>query len=197
MKLILLNGYDIKVIYTYIYGSEVKATQLLFLTPGTVAHLAPLSMRISQAKILECLTQFTNKYLQQFHLESLQCSQNLSHQLHQNLLELNCPTGIFNYRIEEFPIAYRPIGINLFVYTLKLHVLVAQSCPTLCDPTDCSLPGSAVHGILLGNNNIGVHNQPFPSSDLPEPGVEPGLLHCRRILYRLSHQENSNSTIAA
>ena len=25
---------------------------------------------------------------------------------------------------------------------------VAQSCPTLCDPMDCSLPGSSVHGIL-------------------------------------------------
>ena len=25
---------------------------------------------------------------------------------------------------------------------------VAQSCPTLCDPGDCSLPGSSVHGIL-------------------------------------------------
>ena len=25
---------------------------------------------------------------------------------------------------------------------------VAQSCPTLCDPTDCSPPGSSVHGIL-------------------------------------------------
>ena len=27
-------------------------------------------------------------------------------------------------------------------------VLVAQSCPTLCDPIDRSLPGSSVHGIL-------------------------------------------------
>ena len=27
-------------------------------------------------------------------------------------------------------------------------VLVAQSCPTLCEPTDCILPGSSVHGIL-------------------------------------------------
>ena len=26
--------------------------------------------------------------------------------------------------------------------------LVARSCPTLCDPMDCSLPGSSVHGIL-------------------------------------------------
>ena len=25
---------------------------------------------------------------------------------------------------------------------------VAQSCPTLCDPVDCSPPGSFVHGIL-------------------------------------------------
>ena len=24
----------------------------------------------------------------------------------------------------------------------------AQSCPTLCDPTACSLPGSSVHGII-------------------------------------------------
>ena len=28
-------------------------------------------------------------------------------------------------------------------------VLVAQSCPTLCNPMDCSSPGSSVHGILL------------------------------------------------
>ena len=27
-------------------------------------------------------------------------------------------------------------------------VLVAQSSPTLCDPMDCSPPGSSVHGIL-------------------------------------------------
>ena len=26
--------------------------------------------------------------------------------------------------------------------------LPAQSCPTLCDPLDCSLPGSSVHGIF-------------------------------------------------
>ena len=27
-------------------------------------------------------------------------------------------------------------------------VLVTQSCPTLCDPVDCSPPGSSVHGIV-------------------------------------------------
>ena len=25
---------------------------------------------------------------------------------------------------------------------------VVQLCPTLCDPIDCSLPGSSVHGIF-------------------------------------------------
>ena len=28
------------------------------------------------------------------------------------------------------------------------NILVAQLCPTLCNPMDCSLPGSSVHGIL-------------------------------------------------
>ena len=30
----------------------------------------------------------------------------------------------------------------------KVKVLVAPSCPTLCDPMDCTPPGSSVHGIL-------------------------------------------------
>ena len=30
----------------------------------------------------------------------------------------------------------------------KVKVLVAQLCLTLCDPMDCSLPGSSVYGIL-------------------------------------------------
>ena len=30
----------------------------------------------------------------------------------------------------------------------NVKVKVAQSCPTLCNPMDCSLPGSSVHGIL-------------------------------------------------
>ena len=31
---------------------------------------------------------------------------------------------------------------------VKVKVLVAQSCLTLCDPMDYNLPGSSVHGIL-------------------------------------------------
>ena len=33
---------------------------------------------------------------------------------------------------------------------------------------------------------------PFPSpADLPNPGIKPGLQHCRQTLYRLSHQEST------
>ena len=48
---------------------------------------------------------------------------------------------------------------------------VAQSCPTLCDPVDCSPLGSSVHGILQQESWSGL---PLPSpGDLPDPGMEP------------------------
>ena len=34
------------------------------------------------------------------------------------------------------------------ILNLKVKVLVAQSCLTLCNPMNCGLPGSSVHGIL-------------------------------------------------
>ena len=41
-----------------------------------------------------------------------------------------------------------------------------------CDPLDCSLPGSSVHGILQARVLSGL---PFPSpEDLPDPGIKPG-----------------------
>ena len=34
------------------------------------------------------------------------------------------------------------------ILNTKSQSEVAQSCPTLCDPMDCSLPGSSIHGIF-------------------------------------------------
>ena len=49
-----------------------------------------------------------------------------------------------------------------------------QSWPTLCDPMDCSPPGSSVHGILQARVLEGVA---MPSSgDLPDPGIKPASL---------------------
>ena len=42
--------------------------------------------------------------------------------------------------------AESPGTFQQFIFNTKL--LVAQSCPTLCDPVDCSPPSSSVHGIL-------------------------------------------------
>ena len=56
--------------------------------------------------------------------------------------------------------------------TVSSQSEVAQSCPTLCDPTDCSLPGSSVHAIFKARV---LEWLPFPSpGDLPDPGIEPG-----------------------
>ena len=38
--------------------------------------------------------------------------------------------------------------INLPVYKHICVVLVAQSCPTLCHPLDCSPPGSSIYGMF-------------------------------------------------
>ena len=65
--------------------------------------------------------------------------------------------------------------------------LVAQLCPTLCDPMNCSPPGSAVHGDPPGENT-GVGYHPLFQGIFPTQGSHSGLPHCRRILYRLSHQ---------
>ena len=54
---------------------------------------------------------------------------------------------------------------------MVVAVLVTQLCSTLCDPMDCSLPGSSVHGILQARILEWVAI-PF-SRDLPNPGIEP------------------------
>ena len=45
---------------------------------------------------------------------------------------------------------YGPYFFNSLNHSmsLKVRVLVTQSYPSLCDPMDCSPPGSSVHGIL-------------------------------------------------
>ena len=48
--------------------------------------------------------------------------------------------------------------VTLFPLGMLCCALVTQSCPTLCDPTDCSPLGSSVHGISPGKNTgVGCH----------------------------------------
>ena len=65
--------------------------------------------------------------------------------------------------------------------------LVAQLCLILCDPTDCSLPGSSDHGDSPGKNT-GVGCHALLQGIFPTQGSNPGLPHCKWILYCLSRQ---------
>ena len=49
--------------------------------------------------------------------------------------------------------------------------LVAQSCPTLCDPMYCSTPGSSIHGNSPGRILEWVALP--PPGDLPNSGIKP------------------------
>ena len=80
-----------------------------------------------------------------------------------------------------------------------VRVLVTQSCLTLHDPLDCNPSGSSVHGILdcnpsgssvhgIPGKNTGVGCHALLQGIFPTQGSNLGLLHCRQILYHLSHQ---------
>ena len=77
------------------------------------------------------------------------------------------------------------IFVNIWKITLNsvkvVKIKVAQSCPTLCDPMDYTVQGIRQVRILEW--------VAFPFSRVfPTQGLNPGLLHCRRILYQLSHK---------
>ena len=57
---------------------------------------------------------------------------------------------------------------------MKVKALVAQSCPTLCDPMNCSPPSFSVYGILQARILEWV-TYPSPG-DLPNPGIKPRSL---------------------
>ena len=62
---------------------------------------------------------------------------------------------------------------------------VPLSCPTLCHPMNCSLPGSSVRGILRARIRSSL---PYPSpGDLPNPRTETSSPALREDFYCLSH----------
>ena len=66
-----------------------------------------------------------------------------------------------------------------------------QLCLTLGNPMDCSPPGSSVHGILQARK---LEWAAMLSSRglFPTQGSNSHLLHCRQILYPLSHLGSPN-----
>ena len=56
-----------------------------------------------------------------------------------------------------------------------MHAKSLQSCPILCDPMDCSLPGSSVHVDSPGKNT-GVGCYALPQCIFPTQGLNRSLL---------------------
>ena len=79
------------------------------------------------------------------------------------------------------------IGFSVHSVCCTVLCLVTQSCLTFCDPMHFSLPDSSLHGNSPGKYT-GVSSSAFLQGLFPTQGSNPGLLHCRRILYCLSHQ---------
>ena len=74
--------------------------------------------------------------------------------------------------------------LSEFVLSTGVKVKVAQWCLTLCNPMDYT-----VHGILQARVLEWVASCSLLQGIFPTQGSNPGLLHCRRILYQLSQRE--------
>ena len=83
----------------------------------------------------------------------------------------------------------------MYTYIRVSMCLVAQSCLTLCDPMDCTLPGSSVHGDSSGKNT-GMSCHALLQGIFPTQESNPGLPHCSQALYRLSHQGSPHTYIS-
>ena len=93
--------------------------------------------------------------------------------------ELNWTELRHTYDIKKY------INGNLESGLVKCIVFITQSCLTLWDPIDYPPPRSSVHGILQARilEWVAVLQGVFWTQ-----GSNLGLLHCRQILYCLSHQ---------
>ena len=76
----------------------------------------------------------------------------------------------------------------------KGEVLLARSCSTICDPVDYSRPGSSVHRIFQTRILEWVAIS-FSRRSSQTQGSNLGLLHCKQILYHLSHQRSLRQSI--
>ena len=68
-----------------------------------------------------------------------------------------------------------------------MKVLVTQSCPTLCNPMDCT-PIRFLCPWDFPGKETGVVCHFLLQGIFLTQGLNPGLLHCRQILYQLSYQ---------
>ena len=64
---------------------------------------------------------------------------------------------------------YRTFSSSPIPITTCIHAKLLQSCPTLCDPMDCSPPGPSVHEILQALEWVDLPS----SGESSQPGIKP------------------------
>ena len=82
---------------------------------------------------------------------------------------------------------YCTIALIPHASKVKWHK-VTQSCLTLCDPMDYSLPGFSIHGIFQAKVPEWVAISFSRGSSQPRNWTWLGVPYCRQMLYPLSHQ---------
>ena len=104
----------------------------------------PLSLKSKPLDITKfCLFYFINNYCVHFFLFCIPLVQVLF------TLCVTIETGSkLVFLMPVFPLLTPVLSPHQHFSNLKVKVLVIQSCLTLCDPMDCTLPGSWVHEIL-------------------------------------------------
>ena len=126
----------------------------------------------------------------------------------QRMRWLHCITDSMDMRLSKLlrwwrtgkPRALQPMGswrlrndwvtemyIYIHSYEKVSEVKLAQSCLTLCHPMDCSPPSSFILRTLQARLLLCLAIPLFRGIFLTQ-GSNPCLLHCRQILYHLSHQ---------
>ena len=85
------------------------------------------------------------------------------------------PLGVrYPVSLGSGPLPADVMSVTASVYFIPALCLVAQSCPTFCDPMDCSFPDTSVHGDSPGKNTeAGWHA--LLQGNLPSQGSNPGI----------------------
>ena len=147
-------------------SAKGRVTQmLLYFSSDFLAHQAPLTMGILQARILEWV--------------AIPFSRGSSQPRDRTWVFFTAGRFFTNWAT---------------ILVLGTIVLCLVSRVQLCDPMDYSQSGSSDHGDSPGKNT-GVGCHALLQGIFPTQGSNLGLLNCRQILYCLSHQGSPLGTI--
>ena len=135
----------------------------LLVTPWTAAHQAPLSMEFPLQEYWSGLPFTSPGEFSNPAIDPRSPTNHLSHQgsprnkgkEFNNHTKHKCIKFVWrteNYMILVFSLCvcvcvYIYIHIYICIYIYICAAKLLQSCPTLCDPMDCSLPGSSIPGV--------------------------------------------------